>query len=94
MNLPRSVLVFGVCVVLFLGGVASSLQAGTITYIPFNSDAQSQISPLKNYIQKIDFGSTSTVANINGVQFVRGQIGQFPPNFNFQVISGTGTPSN
>lgn len=90
----RGLLVLGVSAILFLGGVVGGLQAGTITYIPFNNDAQSQISPWKNYIQKIDFGSTATLAQINGVQFVRGQIGQLPPNFNFQVISGSGTPSN
>ena len=91
----RRCLVLGVSAIVLLGGTVAGLQAGTITYIPFNNDAQSEISPLKNYIQKIDFGSTpNVVATINGVQFVRGQIGQFPPNFNFQVISGTGTPSN
>ncbi|HOM16686.1 MAG TPA: PEP-CTERM sorting domain-containing protein, partial [Thermoguttaceae bacterium] len=91
----RCSLVLGVNAILFLGGVAGSLQAGTITYIPFNNDAQSQISPLKNYIQKIDFGSTpNVVANINGVQFIRGEVGNLPPNFNFQVISGSGSPSN
>lgn len=73
---------------------AAPLAAGTITYVPFNDDASSQISPTKNYIQKTDFGSTATVALINGVQFVRGQIGALPPNFGFQVVSGTGTPAS
>lgn len=35
----------GMCVLLFGGWVASGLQAGTITYIAFPSDAQSEISP-------------------------------------------------
>ncbi len=96
---PHQLCVVRVCVLLGVSGAmlvgvfGSGLHAGTITYIPFNNDAQSQISLTKNYIQKIDFGSTSPVAQINGVQFVRGEIGNLPPNFDFKVVSGTGTPS-
>jgi hypothetical protein len=69
---------------------ASPLLAGTLSYFPITSDADSQISSTKTYTHAIDFGSGATVATINGVVFDRGNPGAFPAPTGSATI-GTGT---
>lgn len=59
--------------------IAGPDRHGALNYIPITNDADSQISAAKTYTHAIDFGTGSLgAANVNGVQFDAGVVGNFP----------------
>ncbi len=78
---------------LALMAMAATARANIIRYIPINDETDSEISAAKVYTHKLDFG-TSAVATVNGVAFDQGLVSSLPANFNYQVISGSGSPNS
>jgi fibronectin-binding autotransporter adhesin len=72
--------------VVFLG--ASAVRGGELTTIgPLETDADTQISTSKTYTHALDFGSSTSTANINGVPFVKEDL--TGPNFTYTGNTGT-----
>jgi hypothetical protein len=72
-----------------LGLATNSGSAGEISYVQITDDADSDISVGKRYTHKLDFGTGSPGALINGVQFdAYNNAANGTLNFNREVITG------
>lgn len=56
-------------ILLALGLLPLSAAAGTWSFTPLYSDADTELAPSKIYSHLVDFGADATAATINGVQF-------------------------
>jgi hypothetical protein len=61
-------------------------QAGVLSYVAINNDADSEIDAAKIYTHAVDIGP-GPVANVNGVAFTQATVGNYPAGFNYQVTT-------
>jgi hypothetical protein len=76
--------------ILTLGLLPLSTAAGTFSFTPLTSDADTGLDPSKVYTHLVDFGADATAAKINGVQFT--QKGATGPNYT--LVYGGGSFQN
>ena len=89
-NSPLIILVLAVAVVALLGLMPISANAGTISYVQITGDADCGISADNTYTHKLDFGTGTPGALINGVQFDAYNAGANGTlNFNREVATGS-----
>lgn len=67
---------------------ASTLQAGTISYLPITGDADSDISTAKLYTHVLDFGTHDPGAKVNDVHFRQTLKNNMPWNYEHAVTQG------
>ena len=85
----RTVLILAVVVMGTLGLMTTSAKAGVISYVHITNDADCGISADKIYTHKLDFGTGSPGALINGVQFdAYNNAANGTLNFNREVFTG------
>jgi hypothetical protein len=85
----RTVLTLAAVAVVILGLMTTSANAGVISYVQITNDADCGISTDKTYTHKLDFGTGSPGALINGVQFdAYNAAANGTLNFNREVSSG------
>ena len=65
----RTVLTLAAVAMAILGLMTTSANAGVISYVQITNDADCGISTDNTYTHKLDFGTGSPGALINGVQF-------------------------
>ena len=86
----RTVLTLAALAMAILGLTTTSANAGVISYVQVTNDADSGISAGKTYTHKLDFGTGSPGALINGVQFdAYNNAANGTLNFYREVFSGT-----
>ena len=86
----RTVLTLAAVAMAILGLTTTSANAGVISYVQITNDADSGISTGKTYTHKLDFGTGSPGALINGVQFDAYNVAANGTlNFMHEVFSGT-----
>jgi hypothetical protein len=85
----RTVLTLAAVVMAILGLMTTSAKAGLISYVHITNDADCGISTDKTYTHKLDFGTGSPGALINGVQFnAYNNAANGTLNFNREVATG------
>jgi len=85
----RTVLTLAAVAMAILGLMTTSANAGLISYVQITNDADCGISTDKTYTHKLDFGTGSPGALINGVQFdAYNNAANGTLNFNREVFSG------
>jgi hypothetical protein len=85
----RTVLTLAAVAMAILGLATTSANAGVISYVQITNDADSGISAGKTYTHKLDFGTGSPGALINGVQFdAYNNAANGTLNFNREVFTG------
>lgn len=72
---------------LALGLLPLTAAAGTFTFTPLTSDADTGLDPSLIYTHLVDFGADATAATINGVQFT--QKGATGPNYTLLTAGGS-----
>ena len=86
----RTVLTLAAVAMAILGLMTTSANAGVISYVQITNDADCGISTDKTYTHKLDFGTGSPGALINGVQFdTYNNAANGTLNFNRAISSGT-----
>jgi len=89
-NSIRNVLILGAVAIAILGLTATSVRAGTISYVQITGDADCGIDPENTYTHTLDFGQGTPGALINGVQFDAYNLAANGTlNFNRTVATGT-----
>ena len=85
----RTVLILAAVTMAILGLMTTSASAGVISYVQITNDDDSGINAGKTYTHKLDFGTGSPGALINGVQFdAYNNAANGTLNFNREVTSG------
>jgi hypothetical protein len=85
----RTVLTLAAVALAILGLMTTSANAGVISYVQITNDADCGISTDNTYTHKLDFGTGSPGALINGVQFdAYNNAANGTLNFNREVFSG------
>ncbi|MHC4499524.1 MAG: hypothetical protein ACYS21_10475, partial [Planctomycetota bacterium] len=88
-NRTRTVLTLVAVAMAILGLTTTSANAGVISYVQITNDADCGISTGKTYTHKLDFGTGSPGALINGVQFdAYNNAANGTLNFNREVFTG------
>ena len=88
-NQTRTVLTLAAVAMAILVLTTASAHAGVISYVQVTNDADSGISADNTYTHKLDFGTGSPGALINGVQFdAYNNAANGTLNFNREVFSG------